>query len=50
MFLPGVLCDIETRKGAAGPLHEYVRFSFGPSTAESFDVNVAIPRNGLKAV
>ena len=46
-ILPGPLCDMKRRKGADGPLHEYVRFSFGPLTAESFDDNVAILRKCL---
>lgn len=35
-ILPGVLCDMERRKGKDGPLHRFVRFSFGPLGAESF--------------
>ena len=46
-ILPGPLCDMKRRKGADGPLREYVRFSFGPLTAESFDDNVAILRKCL---
>ncbi len=46
-ILPGPLCDMKRRKGAAGPLSRYVRFSFGPLTAESFDENVAILKKCL---
>ena len=29
-ILPGPLCDMARRKGEAGPLHQFIRFSFGP--------------------
>jgi aminotransferase len=41
-ILPGPLCDMKRRKGPQGPLSRYIRFSFGPLTAESFGENVAI--------
>jgi len=46
-ILPGPLCDMKRRRGPAGPLHEFIRFSFGPLTAESFDDNVAILKQCL---
>ena len=41
-ILPGVLCDMARRKGEDGPLHRFVRFSFGPLDAESFDNDMEI--------
>jgi len=46
-ILPGPLCDMKRRKGTTGPLSRYVRFSFGPLTAESFDEDVAILKKCL---
>ncbi len=46
-ILPGPLCDMKRRKGADGPLSRYIRFSFGPLDAESFDGNVAILKKCL---
>ncbi|NIM02198.1 MAG: aminotransferase class I/II-fold pyridoxal phosphate-dependent enzyme [Acidobacteria bacterium] len=46
-ILPGPLCDMKRRKGADGPLSRYIRFSFGPLDAESFDANVAILKQCL---
>ncbi len=42
-ILPGTLCDI-LRRGASSPMAEFVRFSFGPLKAESFEGDVAILR------
>ncbi len=41
-ILPGVLCDMERRKGADGPLHDFIRFSFGPLGPESFENDMEI--------
>ena len=41
-ILPGRLCDMVRREGADGPLHCYVRFSFGPLGQESFDNDMKI--------
>ncbi len=41
-ILPGHLCDMERRKGAASPLDRFVRFSFGPLQPDSFDGDMAI--------
>lgn len=41
-ILPGVLCDMERRKGDSGPLHRFIRFSFGPLSAESFENDMEI--------
>lgn len=40
-ILPGTLCDMR-RRGADGEHRHFVRFSFGPLAAESFDANVKI--------
>ena len=45
-ILPGTLCDM-FRRGASSPMASYVRFSFGPLKAESFDGDVAILRAAL---
>lgn len=42
-ILPGPLCDMR-RKGRNSPLSNFMRFSFGPLKAESFDEDVAIVR------
>ncbi len=41
-ILPGVLCDMARRKGKDGPLHRFVRFSFGPLGPESFENDMEI--------
>src|SRR5579871_4503015 len=42
-ILPGTLCDM-LRRGQASPLADYIRFSFGPLSPESFDADCAILR------
>jgi DNA-binding transcriptional MocR family regulator len=41
-ILPGPLCDMARRKGDAGPLDRFVRFSFGPLPPGSFESDMAI--------
>ena len=41
-ILPGVLCDMARRKGDAGPLHRFARFSFGPLGPESYEQDMEI--------
>jgi len=41
-ILPGVLCDMVRRRGADGPLNRFVRFSFGPLSADSFESDIEI--------
>jgi aspartate/methionine/tyrosine aminotransferase len=41
-ILPGPLCDMARRKGEAGPLHHFIRFSFGPLAPESFEQDMEI--------
>lgn len=43
-ILPGVLCDMLRREGPDGPMHNYVRFSFGPLGPDSYDDDMAILR------
>jgi aminotransferase len=43
-ILPGVLCDMARREGPEGPLHNYVRFSFGPLGPESYESDLEILR------
>ena len=45
-ILPGNLCDM-FRRGESSPLANFVRFSFGPLKAESFDEDIAILRSAL---
>ena len=45
-ILPGTLCDM-FRRGTASPMAEFVRFSFGPMKAESFEGDVVILRAAL---
>ena len=45
-ILPGTLCDM-FRRGAASPMADFVRFSFGPLKADSFESDVAILRASL---
>ncbi len=40
-ILPGTLCDM-FRRGPASPMADFVRFSFGPLKAESFEGDVEI--------
>lgn len=42
-ILPGTLCDM-FRRGASSPHANFIRFSFGPLPAESFEADVAILR------
>ncbi|HRF60823.1 MAG TPA: pyridoxal phosphate-dependent aminotransferase [Fimbriimonadaceae bacterium] len=42
-ILPGTLCDM-LRRGPASPLANFMRFSFGPLKAESYESDVAILR------
>lgn len=42
-ILPGTLCDMQ-RRGASSPLSTFMRFSFGPLKADSFDEDLAILR------
>jgi len=46
-ILPGTLCDM-FRRGTAGPMGSFVRFSFGHLKAESFEGDVDILRAALK--
>ena len=41
-ILPGRLCDMNREAGAASPLDSFMRFSFGPLKAESFEGDVEI--------
>jgi aminotransferase len=41
-ILPGVLCDMARRRGEDGPLHRFIRFSFGPLSADSYDNDMEI--------
>jgi aspartate/methionine/tyrosine aminotransferase len=41
-ILPGILCDMARRRGETGPLYRFVRFSFGPLSADSFDNDMEI--------
>lgn len=43
-ILPGVLCDMERRQGVEGPLHRYIRFSFGPLGPDSYEGDMEILR------
>lgn len=45
-ILPGTLCDM-FRRGSSGPLGRFVRFSFGPLRAESFEEDVRILKAAL---
>lgn len=45
-ILPGTLCDM-LRRGSESPMANFVRFSFGPLKAESFEGDVAILRAAL---
>ena len=40
-ILPGTLCDMH-RRGDEGPHGNFIRFSFGPLPAETFDENMEI--------
>jgi aspartate/methionine/tyrosine aminotransferase len=42
-ILPGKLCDME-RRGPASPLSQFMRFSFGPLKAESYEGDLEIVR------
>jgi aspartate/methionine/tyrosine aminotransferase len=41
-ILPGRLCDMRREEGQASRLDEFIRFSFGPLTADSFENDVKI--------
>ncbi len=41
-ILPGRLCDMARRPGEPSPLDRFVRFSFGPLSAESYEEDLAI--------
>jgi aminotransferase len=41
-ILPGRLCDMARRAGESGPLHRFIRFSFGPLGPESYDNDMEI--------
>jgi len=46
--LPGTLCDMH-RRGTSGPHGQFMRFSFGPLPATSFDGDVAILKKALNS-
>jgi hypothetical protein len=41
-ILPGPLCDMARRSGPDSPLHQFIRFSFGPLEATSYDADMEI--------
>jgi aspartate aminotransferase len=41
-ILPGIHCDMARRRGDDGPLHRFIRFSFGPLSPDSFDNDMEI--------
>ena len=41
-ILPGNLCDMARRKSEDGPLHRFIRFSFGPLSPDSYDNDMEI--------
>lgn len=41
-ILPGVLCDMARRRGADGPMHNFMRFSFGPLSPDSYENDMQI--------
>lgn len=45
-ILPGPLCDMH-RRGNDGPMGDFVRFSFGPLKADSFEEDIEIIRRAL---
>lgn len=45
-ILPGPLCDMH-RRGASGPMGDFIRFSFGPLKADSFEEDLEIIRRAL---
>ncbi len=45
--LPGTLCDMQ-RRGADSPLANFIRFSFGPIQADTFESNLEIMQNCLE--
>lgn len=45
-ILPGTLCDMY-RRGSESPMNNFVRFSFGPLEANSFDEDVEILKRAL---
>jgi aminotransferase len=47
-ILPGRLCDMARTADAPSALERYVRFSFGPLSAESYDDDMRILREALR--
>ncbi len=47
--LPGRVCDMLHREAAECPLRDFIRFSFGPLLAESYDDNMRILEQALAA-
>jgi len=45
-ILPGTLCDMH-RRGSESPMANFVRFSFGPLTADSYENDVEIMKRAL---
>jgi aspartate/methionine/tyrosine aminotransferase len=41
-ILPGILCDMARRRGQDGPLNNFMRFSFGPLSPESYESDMKI--------
>lgn len=41
-ILPGSLCDMARRSGPDAPLHRFIRFSFGPLDASSYESDMEI--------
>lgn len=41
-ILPGVLCDMARRRGVDGPMHDFMRFSFGPLSPDSYENDMKI--------
>jgi aspartate/methionine/tyrosine aminotransferase len=47
-ILPGTLCDMH-RRGESGEHANFIRFSFGPLPAETFDKNIEIIKSCLRS-
>lgn len=45
-ILPGTLCDMH-RRGSSGPMGDFIRFSFGPLKADSFEEDIEIIKRAL---
>jgi len=41
-ILPGPLCDMARRKGDGSPLNNFIRFSFGPLSPDSYEADMSI--------